>query len=706
MEHSTRSRHLLNVWAFALLLLFSCAGQAGAAAAAAPRTGPVEYWLTIFHNNDGESELLATGETGGAARFIAKLAEQRSLVPADATHGHLTLSSGDNFLAGPEFNAGLQHGIPFYDTTALDMIGYDALCLGNHDFDFGPDVLGDVITGFTTPATYLSANLDFTAEPYLQALVAGGRIAASTVVTIDGRQVGVVGATTEALRYISSPRNVVVNQVLPAVQAEVASLTDAGVDIIILISHLQTIQEDLALAPLLQDVDVMIAGGGDDLLASAGDLVIPGDESLIRGDYPLYAQDATGASLPIITTSGSYRYLGQLTAGFDADGALVAVDDALSLPHRIVGQSYPDGMAEDPAAVAAFVAPLTDDLNEMAGNVLAVSEVDLDGVRSHVRGQETNEGDLITDALLWHARELAAAFGVPAADVALQNGGGIRNNSVVPAGDVTELRTWDMVPFANFLCVVPGVPRAQFKEILENAVSRVEFGDGRFAQVAGLEMVWNSTGAAQVLDAAGNVVAPGERVRHVQLADGTPIVEDGEVVPGPALNVATIDFLANGGDQYPFRGAPFTRLGLTYQQSLQGYLTGALGGLITAARYPAGGEGRILRDDSVPIEDGHEPDDGDVTAPVLALGQNYPNPFNPSTTIAFSLERPGRVHLAVYGLDGALVRTLADGSLGAGPHRLVWEGRDDAGLPAAAGAYVYRLQVDEKVQTRTMSLVK
>jgi len=65
------------------------------------------------------------------------------------------------------------------------------------------------------------------------------------------------------------------------------------------------------------------------------------------------------------------------------------------------------------------------------------------------------------------------------------------------------------------------------------------------------------------------------------------------VVPGPSLNIATIDFLARGGDQYPYRGAPFTTIGVTYQQALSNYIVTPLDGEITAADYPEGGEGRI-----------------------------------------------------------------------------------------------------------------
>jgi 2',3'-cyclic-nucleotide 2'-phosphodiesterase (5'-nucleotidase family) len=107
---------------------------------------------------------------------------------------------------------------------------------------------------------------------------------------------------------------------------------------------------------------------------------------------------------------------------------------------------------------------------------------------------------------------------------ALQNGGGMRDDEVVPPGPITELKTFDILPFANFVAVVPEVPRETFKLLLENAVSRVEAVDGRFAQIGGF---------------------------------------------------------------------PFTALGISYQQALRNCRTGPLGGMVTAAQYPAGGEGRI-----------------------------------------------------------------------------------------------------------------
>ncbi len=567
------------------------------AAQADAKRGEASYWLTLLHNNDGESELLessqGSADFGGVARFATLVDKLRD--EADAAGSPTVLvSSGDNYLAGPEFNASLTRGIPHFDAIALDLIGYDALAIGNHEFDFGPDVLADFIESFNRPGQerFLSANLDLSREPRLASLERRQRIGSSRVVTAGNRRIGIVGATTTDLPFISSPRNVIARAVAPAVQAEVDRLTGQGVDIIVLISHLQGLSQDLALIPLLRNVDIAVAGGGSDLLANGDDLLVPGDVAV--GPYPRNVTDATGNTVPVITTEGAYNYVGRLIAGFDAKGNLVTVDDK-SGPVRVAGGANPDAVAPDPAVQAQVVEPVQASVNALAANIIATSDVALDGRRTQVRTVETNEGNLVADALLWQANQLAASFGVTPAQVGLQNGGGIRNDAIIPAGPFSELRTFDILPFLNFVAIVNNLPRAQFKEILENAVSRVEFGDGRFAQVAGFEFTWNPSGTAQIVDNAGTVLTAGNRVRDVRLDDGTIIVQSGAVVPGAGIHVATIDFSARGGDQWPFRGAPFTSVGVTYQQALRNYIVTGLGGNITAARYPAGGEGRITR---------------------------------------------------------------------------------------------------------------
>ncbi|MDX1429768.1 MAG: 5'-nucleotidase C-terminal domain-containing protein, partial [Rhodothermales bacterium] len=397
------------------------------------------------------------------------------------------------------------------------------------------------------------------------------------------------------LPFISSPRNVVVNSdVLGAVQAEIDALEGMGINKIIVISHLQGIDEDLELISQLTGIDVAIAGGGDELLANPGDLLIPGDEGEEFGPYPVIATDADGNDVPVVTTSGQLAYVGRLKVTFDGDGVVSAIDPS-SGPVRVSGVD-PDAVEGDADVQANIVDPVSAFVASLATNIIGTSEVELDGVRNNVRSMETNEGNLIADALLWQATELAGDFGVDPPHVSLQNGGGIRNDNVLPPGDISELTTFDILPFGNFLTIVPNISPDHFKEIVENAVSRIGSGSGtgRFAQIAGFRFTYNPDGVPLELDDDFNVVTPGSRVLDIRLDDGTPIVQGGAVVPGaPSVNIATGDFLARGGDQYPYRGAPFTSLGVTDQQTLRNFIVDGLGGVVTAADYPVGGEGRI-----------------------------------------------------------------------------------------------------------------
>ena len=505
-------------------------------------------------------------------------------------YGVSVVSTGDNFLSGAEWNASLEHGIPFYDALAMELIGYDAITLGNHDFDFGPDVLKDFILSFSNPL-FLSANLDFSMEPGLQELLDVGGIAKSTVVVTGGRSIGIIGATTKDLPFLSSPRNVKVDPVVEAVQAQVNKLLSLNVNIIILVSHLRGLDEDLKLLPFLQGIDVVVSGGGSELLANPGDLLIPGDEDDVMGAYPQYAMDVTGRQIPVVTCPGGYRYIGRFVAVFDILGNLVKVLDSRSGPRRVSGVS-PDAVKRDPLVVAMVTEPVRQAVDGLASQIIGFSQVELDGVRSRIRKQETNLGNLMADAILWQARKVAKAFGVPSADVSLQNGGGIRNNDIRGSGEISKKDTFDIAPFSSFVTLVPRIPRDQFKDIMENAYSSVASSSGRFAQISGFEVVVDL--AQEARDPDNPEAHPGRRVRELVLGDGTVIVMDGTVLPGPVLNVATLEFLVGGGDQYPFGDASFTQLGISYQQALTHYMEQGLGGVITADQYPEGGDGRIV----------------------------------------------------------------------------------------------------------------
>ena len=570
-----------------------------------------EITVTILHLNDNESKLLHAGsgmeDFGGAARTVTVVKNLRLTSPTDVV---LTLSSGDNFLAGPEFKASLAAYNPaldgantYYDARALNAIGFDAILLGNHDFDFGPDLLKDFIsTGFPNAfPRFLSANIDFAGEPALQTLVDHDRIAKRTIIERNGHRFGIIGATTPNLTFISRPGNVVITPDLTAVvQTEINALLSGGVNKIILVTHLQDLVEDRALIAQLSGVDIAITGGSNDVLANPGDLLLPGDTS--EGTYPIVVKDLTGRKVLIVTTGGEYKYIGRLMVTFDDTTGEITRVDPDSGPVRVAGGSNPDAVMPDPEVQARVTAPVQVFVNTLETNVIARSEVALDGLRNSVRSKETNTGNLVADSLLSEARRLSGKYGVKAPAVALTNGGSIRNNTIISAGKISERDTYDIVPFHDFISVFEKVSVTHFKELLENAVSRIDYkgyprgsGTGRFAHVAGFSFEYDPSRPAIVIDNGGRIVTPGERIIRVTLDDETILIDAGMIVVDPThtLAIATIDYLARGGDQYPFGDLTYTNLNFTYQEALSKYIRQDLGGVITADDYPEGGNGRI-----------------------------------------------------------------------------------------------------------------
>ena len=569
-----------------------------------------DYTLTILHNNDGESKLLHNPDRGfpGIARFVTAM---RALQDGATTDGVLTVTAGDNFLASKEWNVSLERGAPFYDSIALSGL-YDAMAVGNHDMDFGPDVAAEFFGGFDPPVVFLSANLDVSAEPALVAMVEAGRLARSTIVETGGDRVGVIGAITPMLGAISAPRNAVVSAVAEAVNAEVASLTEAGVNKIVLISHLQQVAEDVEALASISGVDVAIGGGSDAMLRSDTSTCLPEEET--AGPYPLEATDADGNTVPVITAPGGYRCIGELVVSFDADGNVV------SAAGRSVGVSLDE--TPDPDVLASVEEPLAAAVAALDRNVLATTEVDLDGRRSQIRTRETNLGNLVADASLWVGTERAEAYGTAVPDIAIQGGGGIRNDSIIPAGsDLSESTTFDISPFNNVM-VTFEMTRERLKEAMEVSYDCIPGTCGQYSQVAGMSLVIDIGMPARETDREGdcaNIGHEGARVRSIVLDDGTVIVEDGEVVPGDPVVMTTVSWFAIGGDCFPAKDLPHTKLPVNDQRTLADYLTDGLGGVVTAEQYPVGGEGRVTIIDSSAdemddgdMDDGEEMDDGEM----------------------------------------------------------------------------------------------
>lgn len=578
--------------------------------------------LTLLHNNDGESKL-ATGDSkagyGGAARFKTVTDRLRAAADARVTNsqisgaagkGTLMVSSGDNFLAGLALLKGFNDGPPWPDAIAINGIDYDAMTLGNHEFDFGQARLAEFISGVDSDVPFISANLGFNDTiPALRSL-AGNRIKRSVIVGSGSERVGVIGLTTADIAGISSPGNVRIEADLAAaVNREVGRLHREGVNKIIVSAHLQAIANDEALIPLVRGVDVWIAGGGDDLLADPDDTLIPGDTSV--GSYPKQVLDSTGAPVQIVSTAGEYKYVGRLSIDFSARGTIRSIDQTRSGPVRVSGTlADADYAPEDAAIKTNAVDPVAAFSAGLASQPVGSSEVALQRTKSGsptndpIRRRQSGFGDLVADSYLWKARQLVA--GNPQIDtpqVAIANGGGIRAD--IPVGPINKAQTFATLPFFNQISVVEDIEREELRQLLERAYSGLPGITGQFANISGMRVEVDASFPAQVISAAPapvTIVTPGQRVRNLWLDNGTPsntaddtqLIASGVAVAGPSIDLATVDFTAKDGDRYPFsaQGLVPLNVGSIYNQALEDFIAaptnvGGLGGVVTAARYPA-----------------------------------------------------------------------------------------------------------------------
>lgn len=597
--------------------------------------------LTLLHNNDGESSLApityTVGEEGpsiavaGVAAFSSVL--DREVAGArEAGNAVLTVYAGDSFLASATLACSLPPQppeTPVYDAVAQAFMPYDAHILGNHEFDYSPDFLLRFVGQFGAAGReghpFLSSTLDFSAEPewvdlidadgLIEPPVSDGRIVGRSAILTDaasGERFGVVGATTWQLPTISSPRDVVVSADLgatvSAVQAEIDRLAAQGVDRIVLVSHLQDIDNDLELVSLLRGVDIAVAGGGDELLVSEtveqAEQLLPGeDPESIAGAYPMTQLDAAGRTVYVVTTAGNYKYLGRIDATFGPDGEVTTIDAEQTYPRRVIPAEQDgsqigdlgiaDAVASDPEVVSNVIEPVEACLAEFAATPLLRSEVVLNVARGGrdpfslgVRSAETNGGNLVADAFLASYDTYAEASGLPARGpenlvFAIQNGGGIRQNAgnLLPAGgtpgeEITRLDTLNLLPFDNTMSVVEDISAEELKTILERSCEAV--GGGGFLQVSGLRYTCDM--GAEVGSRVRDVVhtaATKDESDDVVVIDAAGVIAATEV----SMRIVTNSFTANGGDAYPtLAEADKTRLvdaaqaAIFYERALREYL--------------------------------------------------------------------------------------------------------------------------------------
>ena len=622
---------------------------------------PSTFTLQILHGSDFEGGLLAPQRAPNFAAIVDVLEDTHfnsiTLSSGDNFIPGPFLAAGGDAAVRPALRAfyeqmfgvtgltGLREGAARVDVAILNAIGIQASALGNHEFDLGPNVLADaldfVATLPTLPAQpslasissigaqfpYLSANLNFSGESVLNNLFTGelrdwerfvtraadlasgaairaeatGReIAPWTTITVGGETIGILGATTQVLRSISSPGNVQIAggegnnmAALAAVlQPFVDQMTAQGINKIILLSHLQQNAFELDLATRLSGVDVIVAGGSHQVWADGQDMLRAGDTA--GQAYPQFRTGADGRPVAIVNTGAEYSYVGRLVVTFDADGVLIAdpdgdgargiggVDATVSGAFatdeaglgRVIGDR--DGTVSTTEGATAFadgtrggeVKQLADAVQSVIGakdgNVAGFTDVFLDGRRGEVRTEETNLGNLTADANLWLARQTD-----PTVLISLKNGGGIRAEigAIVgqpvpaevppianpatnkPAGAVSQLDIENSLRFNNGLSIVTFTAENLVK-VLENALRGVAPGatPGGFPQVSGLQFSFDRDRPA------------GDRVVSLAVvdADGTVLdvlARDGNLVGDAARSFRVVGLNFNfdqdqGGDNW------------------------------------------------------------------------------------------------------------------------------------------------------------
>ncbi len=509
------------------------------------------------------------------------------------------------------------------DQAILNILGIQASTLGNHEFDQGPDDIARIIEfaaattdGAYTPSSitnigslfpYITTNLDFSAnadlsDSYTSSLKAasaygfnstdlasstaiaanlpingGDLIAPYTTASVGGETIGLVGATTQKLKAISSPGTVAVKEatsddmtILAAqVQASVDDLVSQGINKVILISHLQDYHNEVALAAKLKGVDIILSAGSDAIFADSTDTIKDG-HVVNETSYPLVHTGADGNPILHVNTDGQYHYLGRLVVDFNENGVVIptSVDPsesgAYATEASVIRSLYGNTDPYQDGSIAGIVNDLAQAIDGVVGekidNIAGYSDVFLDGLRATVRNQESNLGNLTADANKYAAEQFIAANPGTVADaplVSLKNGGGIRAEiglsygvtgpEAPVGGEVNQLGIETALAFNNGLVIYPTTVDG-LKALLEHGIDNAGTSSGRYPQVGGLQMSFDPSAPTGQKIQSLVVIGEGNQVTKV-------LVKDGQLaVPGDdPINVVTLNFLAEqDGDGYPF----------------------------------------------------------------------------------------------------------------------------------------------------------
>ena len=417
------SRRLALTWAGVALAVVVLTGGPGFAK-------PVE--LTIVHFNDLDRMEESRGQ-GGVARLAAVVRAERA-----RNANVLVTFAGDAI--SPSLMSAIDKGAHMIEL--LNRIGLTAMAIGNHEYDFGPDVARQRFSEAAFPVLGAN-NIDPDGK-----IVEGAR--ASVMVEVGRFKVGIFGLTTVGTAVKSLPGNITFAPVVETAAAQAKRLRAACAHLVVALAHTD-VAEDEAL-----------------LRQEAVDLLLSGDDHRLSLDYDgrvLFAESGQQAdwvtvidlTLDEVESRGRKRFVWS---------------PAFRAVHT--GRVTPD--PELAAAVRVYQTRLSRALDVEIGT----TETEIDSRRAMVRTRETAIGNLVADAM-----RLAVG-----ADVALTNGGGIRADKVYPPG--TRLTRRDILselPFGNRTVLLELTGR-ELRAALENGVSAIEKRSGRFLQVSGLEVVY------------------------------------------------------------------------------------------------------------------------------------------------------------------------------------------------------------------------
>ncbi len=468
-------------------------------------TAYADYTLHVIHINDLHSRIEpinrfdstcnaednAAGECfGGIARVITKINELREEL------------AGENVIvldAGDQYQGSLMYTTYKGDVEAefAELIGFDAMAVGNHEFDDGDEGLRKLTDNVSFPI--ISGNIDVSSSNIL-----AGQVENHVVLEIGGQKIGIVSALAVDTVETSSPSDAVIfTDEAESLSADVATLEAEGVDKIIALTHVG-VNRDKMIAENVAGLDAVVGGHSHTLFSNT-------EEGAMA--YPTMVGD-----VPVVQAYAYSKYIGHLVLEFDDAGNVTsATGDTILLDASV---------AEDEAAVAR-VAELAGPIEEMKNRVVADAAEPIEGDRSVCRAMECPMGNLVADAMLDRVKDQGV-------QIAIQNGGGLRAS--IDAGEVTMGEVLTVLPFQNTLSTFEVTGEA-IVAALENGVSQIEEGAGRFPQVAGMTFA---------VDAAAE---PGSRISDVMVG-GEPI--DLAATYGVVSN----NYVRNGGDGYAmFEGA-------------------------------------------------------------------------------------------------------------------------------------------------------